>query len=43
MDQLMNKGITDAYFCGVASGTCVLASVFDAVKHKKKNQDACGN
>ncbi|KAL2107892.1 hypothetical protein VUR80DRAFT_4519 [Thermomyces stellatus] len=35
LDALREKGITDAYFCGVASGTCVLASVLDAVKIKE--------
>ncbi|CZS96834.1 hypothetical protein WAI453_010183 [Rhynchosporium graminicola] len=30
-DVLKEKGITDAYFCGVASGTCVLATVIDSV------------
>ncbi|KAH9206179.1 Isochorismatase-like protein [Leptodontidium sp. 2 PMI_412] len=28
-----DKGITDAYFCGVASGTCVLATIIDTVQH----------
>lgn len=29
---LREKGVTNVYFCGVASGTCVLATVIDAVK-----------
>lgn len=36
LDQLTKKGVSDAYFCGIASGTCVLASVLDAMKHKDK-------
>ena len=35
LDQLKDRGITDAYFCGIVSRTCVLASVLDSVKHKK--------
>lgn len=31
LDVLREKGVTDAYFAGCASGTCVLASVLDAV------------
>ncbi|KAL2069423.1 hypothetical protein VTL71DRAFT_14102 [Oculimacula yallundae] len=31
-DVSREKGIKDAYFCGVASGTCVLATVLDTVK-----------
>lgn len=31
-DVLREKGVTDAYFCGIASGTCVLATVLDAAK-----------
>ncbi|SPO07723.1 uncharacterized protein DNG_10418 [Cephalotrichum gorgonifer] len=33
---LKNKGVTDAYFCGVASNTCVLATVLGAIEHKKE-------
>lgn len=36
LDQLTRKGVSDAYFCGIASGTCVLASVLDATKQKDK-------
>lgn len=36
LEQLEKKAISDAYFCGIASGTCVLASVLDAAKHKDK-------
>ncbi len=32
LETLREWKVTDVYFCGVASGTCVLASVFDAVK-----------
>lgn len=32
LDVLREKGISDAYFCGLATGTCVLASILDAVK-----------
>lgn len=32
LDVLRAKCITDAYFSGLASGTCVLASVLDAIK-----------
>jgi len=32
LQTLREKKVTDVYFCGVASGTCVLASVIDAVK-----------
>ncbi|TVY40751.1 hypothetical protein LOCC1_G006083 [Lachnellula occidentalis] len=32
LEALREKNVTDAYFCGVASGTCVLATVVDAVK-----------
>lgn len=28
-------GVTDAYFCGLASGTCVLATILDALKLEK--------
>lgn len=31
-EALREKGVTDVYFCGVASGTCVLATVVDAVR-----------
>ena len=31
LDVLREKGVTDAHFCGIASGTCVLATVLDAV------------
>lgn len=34
LDVLRAEGVSDAYFCGIASGTCVLASVLDAVKLK---------
>ncbi|TVY88496.1 hypothetical protein LAWI1_G006221 [Lachnellula willkommii] len=30
LEALREKTVTDAYFCGVASGTCVLATVVDA-------------
>lgn len=29
---LREKGVRDVYFCGVATGTCVLATVIDTVK-----------
>jgi len=32
LQTLREKKVTNVYFCGVASGTCVLASVMDAVK-----------
>jgi nicotinamidase-related amidase len=32
LETLREKGITNAWFCGVASGTCVLATVLDAVR-----------
>jgi nicotinamidase-related amidase len=32
LQTLREKKVTNIYFCGVASGTCVLASVIDAVK-----------
>ncbi|TVY24776.1 putative inactive nicotinamidase [Lachnellula hyalina] len=31
LDALRERNVTDVYFCGVASGTCVLATVVDAV------------
>lgn len=32
LDALRERNVKTAYFCGVASGTCVLATVIDAVK-----------
>jgi nicotinamidase-related amidase len=32
LDALQERNVTDVYFCGVASGTCVLATVIDACK-----------
>ncbi|KAH7346273.1 Isochorismatase-like protein [Rhexocercosporidium sp. MPI-PUGE-AT-0058] len=31
-DAFKEKGVEDAYFCGVASGTCVLATIVDTVR-----------
>ncbi|KAG4439428.1 hypothetical protein IFR05_005075 [Cadophora sp. M221] len=39
-EAFKNKGITDAYFCGVASGTCVLATIIDTVQHGEVNVHA---
>ncbi|KUJ08887.1 Isochorismatase hydrolase [Mollisia scopiformis] len=32
LEALRERKVTNVYFCGVASGTCVLATVLDAVK-----------
>ncbi|TVY17437.1 hypothetical protein LARI1_G005323 [Lachnellula arida] len=32
LEALREKNVTDAYFCGVASGTCVLATVIDRLR-----------
>ncbi|KAH7410656.1 Isochorismatase-like protein [Cadophora sp. MPI-SDFR-AT-0126] len=32
---LEERGVMDAYFCGVASGTCVLATICDTVARKR--------
>lgn len=32
LDALRARNVTKAYFCGVASGTCVLATIIDAVQ-----------
>lgn len=31
LEVLQAKKVTDVYFCDLASGTCVLASVLDAI------------
>lgn len=35
LEVLRRKKVKDAYFCGVASGTCVLATILDAVRLKE--------
>lgn len=32
LDTLREKGVEEVYFAGLASGTCVLATILDAVK-----------
>ncbi|MBE3045864.1 cysteine hydrolase, partial [Candidatus Bathyarchaeota archaeon] len=36
LDVLRGEKIQEAYFCGIASGTCVLASVLHSVEYKEE-------